>query len=126
MVLVLVFFFLISLQATNTTILDYTDVLNVGDNIINNSVWDEYTDDRKNSKINANFVDHAPISINGNKGFETCSCISQGNGTAINPYIIKDFFINGYPGNGISISNTDAHFRNPHSTLHTLQFKMFG
>ncbi len=109
-VLVLAFFFLISLQAQDNNSSTYTDVLNVEDSLLINSIKDQNTSVQKNYKISDTFVNHTPISINSNKGFETCSCTSKGNGTIINPYTIENFFINGYSGNGISISNTDAYF----------------
>ncbi|HYY47145.1 MAG TPA: alkaline phosphatase family protein [Thermoplasmata archaeon] len=56
---------------------------------------------------------HAPMYINGNAGFTAANGVQSGSGTAADPYVIRDWFIDGtlYPGSQamIHIENTDAY-----------------
>lgn len=56
------------------------------------------------------YTAHGPIQIVGNSGFTGANGVVSGNGTASNPYIISNWAINASHGDGISISDTDAHF----------------
>ncbi len=56
------------------------------------------------------FLAHDPIRISGNGGFDNYSGVGWGSGTASDPYIIANWFITVFPGNGIWITDVDAHF----------------
>ncbi len=51
----------------------------------------------------------SPLTIINNTGFMSCNCVSQGNGSSSNPYIIENFFITNQ-NYGIKIFNTTAFF----------------
>jgi len=59
------------------------------------------------------YTTHAPIYIDGNPGFlgpNASTGINWGSGTASDPYIIEDWYINASSANGIEIRNSDVHF----------------
>lgn len=60
------------------------------------------------SKITTTLTDHAPINITGDSGFSSCSCVT-GVGSASNPYVIENYFINGGKY-GIEIEFTSYYF----------------
>ncbi|HEC81213.1 MAG TPA: PKD domain-containing protein [Thermoplasmatales archaeon] len=53
---------------------------------------------------------HKPIHIEGNKGFTAENGVIGGDGTPENPYIISNWFISPFYGNGIFVSNTNVYF----------------
>jgi hypothetical protein len=58
------------------------------------------------------YESHEPIYINGNSGFATCDCVSEGNGTSSSPYVIEGYSIYN-PGSGtygIRIKNTTVYY----------------
>ena len=59
------------------------------------------------------YASHAPIKIIGDAGFLSSNAstgITNGNGTALDPYIIYGWDINASTAQGIRIENTSAHF----------------
>jgi len=53
---------------------------------------------------------HAPILVQGDAGFNRSNGVTQGDGTAANPFIIEGWDIDASAGTGIAISDTSAHF----------------
>jgi len=56
------------------------------------------------------YEQHGYIEINGDSEFLTDDSVIGGNGSADNPYIIADWYVNGSSGIGIDIKNTRAFF----------------
>ncbi len=59
------------------------------------------------------------ISITGDGGFKTCGCVSSGNGTVKNPYVIGPLTIDSDTTPAVSISGTTADFDLDHINVHT-------
>lgn len=59
----------------------------------------------------ATLLSHGPILIDGNNAFTKAnSGVSRGNGSLLNPYLIKDLSITAPAGTGIDIRNTTSYF----------------
>jgi parallel beta-helix repeat protein len=57
------------------------------------------------------YIPHSPITINSNSDFVPANGVVGGAGTPLDPFIIEGWEINASGTIGISISNTDSHFR---------------
>ena len=65
----------------------------------------------KSGPFKINVLGSSSFYISSNSGFATCSCVSSGNGSQSNPFIIKNYFINNASTPyGISISGTTDYF----------------
>lgn len=58
----------------------------------------------------SSLASHGPISINGNSQFNSSNGVVCGSGISSDPYIIENLSIDATSKNGLSISNTNAHF----------------
>lgn len=65
------------------------------------------------------YIPHSPITINGNSDFIPANGVVGGSGTPLDPFIIEGWEINASGTIGITISNTDAHFRIKNVYIHT-------
>jgi len=64
-----------------------------------------------NPKTSFVYANHAPIRIDSNADFDPAHGVSSGSGTAVDPWIIENFNIDGTGvGYGIYIGNTTEHF----------------
>lgn len=66
------------------------------------------------SKVSlSNYVEHDPISIDGNDDFINQATLKgwPGDGSEVNPYVIDSLAVSDYSGKLISISNTDLYFQ---------------
>ena len=59
--------------------------------------------------LSSGFLAHNPLVILNDIAFGTCGCVSQGNGTSSNPYIIQNFNFTGI-SLSINITNTNSYF----------------
>ena len=59
--------------------------------------------------LSSGFITHNSLVILNDSAFRTCGCVSQGNGTSSNPYVIQNF---NFTGNtlSINITNTNSYF----------------
>jgi len=64
------------------------------------------------------YATHSPISITSDAGFTTANGVSEGTGTASDPYVIANWDINASTANGIQIQGTTAYFIIRDCTLH--------
>ncbi len=63
------------------------------------------------SYVPVTYILHDPIYINGNNNFTSENGVTSGSGTYNDPYIIEDWDINASSQDGITIRNTNLHFK---------------
>ena len=72
---------------------------------IQNDVQNESSNQQVKEKLSS-----SPITINGNGDFLTCGCVSSGDGSQNDPYIIENLDIQGNGFAGVNITHTDSYF----------------